>query len=136
MSWDVSIHAPPCERSLVAADLLEEYGFPDEAEVLRQHAQSGESVDCGGYTWNVSAMFDMAFGGVDRFGNDWNGRKCSDVIPSLVEALEHMDDENNYPEYAALNPSNGWGNFDGARSFLRGIYEACKLHPEGTLRVC
>lgn len=32
--------------------------------------------------------------------------------------------------FQALNPANGWGNYDGAIEFLRALLEACDALPD------
>jgi hypothetical protein len=58
---------------------------------------------------------------------------AKDIIPrlenGLVELLKH-------PEYyKSLNPSNGWGHYEGLVDFVRGYLKACREHPEAEIRV-
>lgn len=82
------------------------------------------------YTYNVSGMFRKA--GIESL-NDLEGKKCSDLIPMLSKAADAMKAD---PEaYRAMNPSNGWGNYEGALEFLCWILEQCQRHPKATLHV-
>ena len=90
-----------------------------------------EVVDCGNYTYNVSAMYYKAFRGDGLKTID--GMKAGDAISFLKEAIiyfiEHED------ELKLLNPENGWGDYEGALRYLQNILVECKLHPACTVRI-
>ncbi len=83
------------------------------------------------YTYNVSAMFIKALGG-DGI-NDMHGKKCSDCIVLLETGIKDMQD--NPKEYAMLNPSNGWGDSDGAQRVLIDLMASCIENPDGTITI-
>lgn len=87
--------------------------------------------DCGNCTYNVAPMFYKALGegGINKL----HGEEAWKVIPKLEHAIEHM--EAHAADYRELNPPNGWGNYDGALEYLRGILKACKEHPKCTIRI-
>jgi hypothetical protein len=62
------------------------------------------------YTYNVSSMFYKAFGeeGI-KFIENKTGKEC---LQKLRKGLKEMQD--NKKIYEALNPDNGWGNYEGA----------------------
>ena len=64
---------------------------------------------------------------------DSPGQLAGSVIMALDVGLFHM--QNNPDIYTALNPANGWGNYEGALTFLAGLLEACRRHPKATLWV-
>lgn len=66
---------------------------------------------------------------------DLEGWSCSKAIPLLTAAIEHINDPANTETYAAMNPSNGWGNVDSARRFLGIILAKCNEVPEGRLHI-
>lgn len=88
-------------------------------------------VDCGNYTYNVAPMFARALGGKGL--NDIDGEEAWKVIPKLEHAIEHMG--THAADYRELNPPNGWGNYDGALEYLRGVLKACKENPKCTIRI-
>jgi len=92
-----------------------------------------EVMDIGNYTYNCSGMFRKAlpaeYGGI----NGLSGKVAGDEIPALRIAVRDMEEQ---PEvYSAMNPPNGWGNYEGALQFLKDILAACKTHPATIIRV-
>lgn len=95
-------------------------------------------VEVGNYTWNVRPMHVLAFAAAGRENSgvqELDGMACIDARPLLETAVAHMDDPSNRETYEKLNPSNGWGDFEGAREFLRRIMQACVEHPKCSIRV-
>lgn len=88
-------------------------------------------VDIGNYTSNVSGMWFDALGG-QRL-SALNGRKASDVIELLQTAIADMEARPEY--YSMMNPSNGWGNYEGAVNYLKNILRECLEHPLTTLEI-
>ena len=64
---------------------------------------------------------------------DLNGKKCVDLIPLLRAAVEwgvaHLD------ELHQDDPENGWGDADGAVTYLWDIQRFCEKHPQGRLEI-
>jgi hypothetical protein len=64
---------------------------------------------------------------------DLDGAQASDLIPLLAAAVawgfDHLDD------LRERNPENGWGNAEGAITYLLDIKQACEAHPRATFRV-
>lgn len=62
---------------------------------------------------------------------DLDGKTASELAPVLKAAVEwgldHID------ELRELNPGNGWGNAEGAVTYLWDIQRMCERHPEGRL---
>jgi hypothetical protein len=62
---------------------------------------------------------------------DVAGQRAADLVPLLVAAVawgfEHLDDLRDD------NPENGWGNAEGALTYLLDIKDACAAHPTGIL---
>ena len=90
-----------------------------------------EVCDCGNYTYNVSPMYYKAFGeeGIGMF----DGMNAGEAIKFLELGIKNMEREP--AEYLKLNPSNGWGSYDGALAYLRVIYQGCQNHPQTTIRI-
>jgi hypothetical protein len=86
--------------------------------------------DCGNYTYNISGMHEKAMG--YRL-SQLNGKSVKDIIPILREGIKQMQDN---PEvYKAMNPENGWGNYEGALAYLQTILDNAVKHPATFLDV-
>lgn len=81
------------------------------------------------YTSNVSRMWRTA--GVNL--RELTGMVAADAVPLLDRAIGAMTAEAD--TYRAMNPPNGWGDYDGALTFLCDLRAACVKHPKTTLRV-
>lgn len=81
------------------------------------------------YTSNCSRMWCTA--GVDL--HDLEGMSASEAAPRLEAAIEEM--RTNPGKYKAMNPENGWGDYDSALQFLNDIRNACRLHPKTTVHI-
>jgi hypothetical protein len=83
------------------------------------------------YTYNVSGMFDAAVG---ETPSEWDGRKAGDLVPVCSKILADFADRPEF--YRAMNPENGWGDFEGARTFIRNIQDVCADRPDAPVHVC
>ena len=85
----------------------------------------------GNYTSNVKRMWNRALppDGIAML----DGKPAGRVARALRGAVERM--ERNRVEYEAMNPPDGWGNYEGALDYLRSLAEACAAHPTTTIRV-
>lgn len=84
------------------------------------------AVEIGNYTANVSPMWHKALGGVSL--RDFHLVNAREAAPKLAEAVKAMQAD---PDaYRAMNPPNGWGDYDGALRYLRDLAEACAKHPK------
>lgn len=88
--------------------------------------------ECGNYTYNVSPMYYNSFNleeglrGLHQMG-------CEDAIKHLNIAINKMESD---PEkYRAMNPKNGWGDYEGALNFLKRIRKDCTKHPKAKVGV-
>jgi len=86
--------------------------------------------DVGNYTYNVSSMYYEALG---MMLSDLNGKYAYDIIPIIAKGLADM--ANNPDKYKAMNPANGWGNYDGALNYLGKLLNECLNHPEAQIEV-
>ncbi len=103
----------------------------------------------GNITYNVDPMFALALDGdADRGiqnGGDvvlrrkdpalrrFIGKRAGDpdVIDALLGAVSVMEGE---PEkFRALNPPNGWGDYEGAVDYMRRFCLACEQYPDATI---
>lgn len=103
----------------------------------------------GNITYNVDPMFALALDG-DAAKGIQNGRELilerkgpalkrfigkragdPDVIDGLLGALAAMEGEPD--RFRALNPENGWGDYEGAVDYIRRFYLACERYPDATI---
>jgi len=61
------------------------------------------------------------------------GKKAKEIINQLEKGLQDIKD--NYNEYKKLNPSNGWGDIDGAIEFLERVIKEFKQYPNAKIEV-
>lgn len=127
--------------------------FDDEHPALSGDGMAGNVMvtgrgyaRCGNYTSNVSGMWSKCltaamriepdcgdYGATDGqlWLRDLDGWKLADIQPLLAAAVEwgigHLD------ELAEDNPDNGWGNAEGAVTYLWDIQRFAEQHPKATL---
>ncbi len=89
------------------------------------------AVEIGNYTSNVSPMWRTALGGKSL--REFHHASCSEAAGPLAEAVARM--EADPAAYEEMNPSNGWGDYEGALAYLRALAEACAAHPKCRIRV-
>lgn len=104
-------------------------------------------LDIGNYTRNVSPMWRAAMtAAAEQLGHDWRGESRSDAqmyiddtqgmtgadaLPLFRAAEAWMEDH--ATEMRELEPSNGWGDFEGALEYVAKCRRACVAHPKATL---
>ncbi|WP_407563347.1 hypothetical protein [Streptomyces sp. 184] len=87
-------------------------------------------VDVGNYTSNVSGMWEDALGYPLKNLHGW---QAEDARTDLQQAVHDME---THPEaYRAMNPPNGWGDYEGALDYLRRLGDACRAHPKTTIHI-
>ena len=62
-----------------------------------------------------------------------NITKASELIEPLTTGLALLKAEPK--RFEALNPSNGWGSYEGFWRFVESYLDACKEDPEAEIRV-
>lgn len=94
-------------------------------------SEPAEVVDVGNMTSNVAPMWRKALPPDGIAG--LHGRRCADVTGQLQLAVAHME---NHPDfYRAMNPPNGWGDYESALDYLRKLRDAAAAHPLTTIEV-
>jgi hypothetical protein len=84
------------------------------------------------YTYNCATMFYLALEG-DGGLRGLDGVTGADAAISLSRAVKKMKD---WPDaFRALNPPNGWGDYDGALQFLERLLQNCLSHPTAKIRI-
>lgn len=83
------------------------------------------------YTYNVSPMFREAFGGdgINQLDST-TGAECAELLRHAI--LKMSSDR---ARYEAMNPPNGWGNYEGALDLLVRLLRWCVKHPKATMRI-
>ncbi len=81
------------------------------------------------YTYNVGDMIRDACGSGP---NQWNGKPALEVAAIIATGLSKMEKEPS--KYEAMNPDNGWGDFEGCKEFLRGILKECERYSQTYFR--
>jgi hypothetical protein len=89
-----------------------------------------EVAEIGNYTYNVSKMYVVAIG---KSISDFHGMKAIDAVDILSKGYTEMRD--NPEKYKAMNPENGWGNYEGALAYLGSLLDACVENPNSTIQV-
>lgn len=82
------------------------------------------------YTYNISPMTHRA--GLGSI-NDLNGLRADDAADRITKCIAAM--EANPDVYRALNPENGWGDYDGFLAHLKSLRDGLQTAPEATVRV-
>lgn len=62
-----------------------------------------------------------------------NELNCKKALPILNKAINDLI-ENKF-EYEKLNPSNGWGSYDGLLEELKNLRNCCEENPDGIIEV-
>lgn len=92
------------------------------------------SLDSRNYTSNVSGMWRTALGGVDSLGELLDKRpKARDIEPRIRQAIAEMMESPGV--FRAMEPPNGWGDYEGALDFLVWIADRCREMPDVTVEV-
>lgn len=104
--------------------------------------------DVGNMTSNVGGMYRRAMPGPYEGGGRYDGEgepepsaglpglsglRCRDAALILRAGIETMQAEED--AMRAMEPSNGWGSYEGALAYLCRVAAACAEHPDGVLAV-
>lgn len=100
-------------------------------EIDTGNEQFADVVEIGNYTSNVAPMWRDALGGTRL--RDFSDAPCSEAAGTLADAVKRMEDNPDY--YRAMNPPNGWGDYEGALGYLRDLADACAKHPRCRIRI-
>lgn len=110
MSYDISLH------------LAVDTGGPEPLDVC--------VADIGNYTSNAARMWGAALG---HCLADLKDKSAGESLPALTAAVDRMISD---PEhYRAMEPSNGWGDYEGALAYLRSLRDACLVHPKAVIHI-
>lgn len=94
----------------------------------------GERVYERSITHNVNVMAEAAGCYMHLWRPDEIGiTKASELVQSLERGLSELIAEPD--KYEAMNPSNGWGSYDGLLAFVASYLSACKNYPNADVEV-
>lgn len=82
-------------------------------------------------TYNLSTIYYQC---IDGGLKSLNEMSCKDALPILNEAIVNMIEYEE--EYRELQPSNGWGTYDGLLEKLKDLRNCCENNPDGIIEVC
>jgi hypothetical protein len=60
--------------------------------------------------------------------------RAEDIAPRIERGLRRLRGDPNV--YRALNPENGWGNYEALVSFAEEYLAACEAYPRAHIHVC
>lgn len=106
------------------------WDFSLEVDVGGEHP--AEVWDGPNYTYNVAPMYRLALSD-DNGIRSIDGKRADGCVPILKHAICVM--EASPDQFRALNPENGWGNYEGALKILKQLLDACQKMPKATMRV-
>lgn len=91
------------------------------------------SVDDRGlnYTHNCNGMIRDA--GFDEWPYEVDGWKARDLAMVLERVITNL--EADPKKYRAMNPENGWGDYDSMLDELRKVKDYCRIYPSATVRM-
>ena len=79
-------------------------------------------------TFNLAKMYYKAIDkdlGLEKL----KGMTCEKALPIINQAIKDMIDKKD--EYKELNPSNGWGTYEGLLECFREMRNVCEENPDG-----
>jgi hypothetical protein len=83
------------------------------------------------YTYNVSPMFYAALGEHGIRGLDGkSGKECAPLLDASIAYFSSHE-----TELQAMNPANGWGDYDGAFNLLLKLRKWCDRAPNALMEV-
>lgn len=83
-------------------------------------------------TYNLSDMYYKAID-KDKGLRKLNNMSCKEALPIINDGIADM--LNNADEYRKLNPTNGWGTYEGLLARLQEMRNCCESNPDGIIRV-
>lgn len=113
MSYDISLYLDVYSGGIWAPDV-----------------QTACVADLGNYTSNAARMWTDALG---HSLGDLDQANAGDSLPALDAAVGKLLAD---PEtYRAMEPSNGWGDYDGAVGYIAALRDACLVHPKAVIHI-
>lgn len=108
--------------------------FPEREPLVIDNQDSEDEVYTANITHNLNRMADEA--GIYKHlwrPDEISISKAGQLIDPLCEGLALLESD---PEhFRKLNPSNGWGDYDGLIRFTRDYLKACEQYPSAEVSV-
>ena len=97
-----------------------------DISLVKFHKNGGirREIEIGNYTCNVYNMYKAS---MDISLNSLDGMTALEAIPTLEKGVENM--AYNPDKYKAMNPDNGWGDYEGALEYITKLLNECRKHP-------
>lgn len=108
--------------------------FPGREPVTVELNNDDAEVYWGNITHNLNEMAEAA--GLYKplwYPDELGFTKAAQLIEPLRDGLAKLQTEPDV--YRALNPSNGWGDYDGFLRFVREYLTACLTYPDADIHV-
>lgn len=83
--------------------------------------------DSVSYTWNVAPMWYEIYPNQEHMV-DVDGLTGKESLPLLECALDML--ERNPKKFIAMNPSNGWGDYEGFMAYIKKLIEMANENPD------
>ena len=83
-------------------------------------------------TYNLADMYYKCIDKEKGF-KKLDGMNCKEALPIINDAIQDM--LNNAEEYRKLNPSNGWGSYDGLLKVLQEMRTCCENNLDGVINI-
>lgn len=83
-------------------------------------------------TYNLSKMYYKCID-TEKGYKKLDGMNCKEALPIINNAIRDM--LNNADEYRKLNPTNGWGSYEGLLKQMQEMRNCCESNPDGIIRV-
>jgi hypothetical protein len=87
--------------------------------------------DSFNYTHNCNPMIREA--GLTEWPYEVDGWRAGELAERLDEAIRNL--EADPKKYRAMNPENGWGDYDSLVARLRDVRDQCRTYPSTTVRM-
>lgn len=84
------------------------------------------------YTSNVAPMWRLAMPRTNGLAG-LHGKSCAFAAEVLRTGIDYM--QRHPTPFRRLNPSNGWGDFDGQLEALRELLAACEASPDAKVAI-
>lgn len=125
MSFDVYLDKQPCSACHRAAETVYQFNLTHNVNEIvdRCFKAAGSPVAKS----NGNSYPERSWGRLD-------GWTAADALPILEAALVVANDREREVEFRLLEPANGWGSLVYVREVMAQFRDACREHPDTTIR--
>lgn len=104
---------------------IELYVMSDNVRWTREDSQLN-------YTYNVSPMYRHVIDENEGI-NILHGMRCADARGILETSVKRMYEDRE--ELETMNPTNGWGDYEGALMVLEKLLLCCRMYPSARISI-